>query len=54
MGKMTVKELREVLAKFADEDIVAIDGGESSYGEFATLFIVKADDEDDETVIMDI
>ena len=45
----TVKELREILNKFNDEDIVEVFGGEDAKGEFTEMWIgetpVCSDDE---------
>ena len=43
---MTVKELKEILEQYKDNDVVEICGGECGDGEFAYLFI-------DEDVIME-
>jgi len=37
--KMTVKELKELLNKYDDNDIVEIIGGEDENGEFCEIYI---------------
>ena len=37
--KLTVKELKEILNKYNDNDFVEVEGGEDSYGEWSQLLI---------------
>lgn len=37
--KMTVKELKDLLNKYNDNDIVEIIGGEDGLGEFCAIYI---------------
>ena len=39
MMKMTVKEMKELLKKFGDDEIIEITGGESDWGEFLEVKI---------------
>lgn len=39
MMEMTVKEVKKLLEKFGDDEIIEITGGESGWGEFLTIEI---------------
>lgn len=43
MNRMTVKELKELLNNYNENDIVEISGGESAYGEYAELNVGKVE-----------
>lgn len=42
---MTVSELKSILAKYDNEQVVAVNGGEDEYGSFA--YLVICDNKDD-------
>ena len=39
--KLTVKEMKELIEKYEDDEIIEMDGGESNWGEFFIFQIGK-------------
>ena len=37
---MSVKELKEILAKYDDDDKVVLDGGSFDWGDYAKLYVI--------------